>query len=357
VEHRLPAPARTSALDALRLAIVTALDRPPCVVAFSGGRDSSALLALATEVARREQLPLPVAVTLRFRNAPMADESRWQEMVMRHLGVPDWVRLEFDDELDYVGPWSQQVLTRHGVLWPANAYVHLPMLGQASGGSLIDGVDGDSVFDWGYRPAIDLLFLRARPTRPALANLKTLLRPTSARARRLERPAPFVPWLTPSADAEARNRLARDSASEPVSYSHRLAWYLRSRHAQMLLWTTRLLGAETDTLVVRPFLDPLFLGAWGRHTGHFGHGGRTAAMGELFGDVLPSEVIERGDKGMYWHYWGEASRNLARSWDGRGVDDRYVDREALIKAWTTTEYPTPDHRSALLLQSAWLASR
>jgi Asparagine synthase len=357
VEHPLPTTGTRDPLDALRRAVVTALERPPCVVAFSGGRDSSALLALATDVARREGLTSPVAVTLRFRNAPFADESDWQELVVRHIGVEEWVRLEFDDELDLVGPWSQRVLTRHGVLWPANAYVHLPMFEQVPGGSLIDGVDGDSVFAWGYEPAVNLLRLRSRPNRPAVSNLKTMVLPAAARARRLRPPASFLPWLTRSAEVEARNRIAEDSASEPVSYQRRLRWYLGSRHAQMLLWTTGLLAAETDTLVVRPFLDPHFLGAWGRHTGHFGHRGRTAAMGELFGDLLPSEIIGRQDKGMYWHYWGAASRDLARRWNGSGVDDRYVDRQALVEAWASTDYPTPDHRTALLLQSAWLASR
>ena len=133
VEHPLPAAGSTRPGTALRRAIIRALDRPPCLVAFSGGRDSSALLALAVDLARREQLPAPVAVTLRFRHAPEADESHWQELVIRHLDVHDWERLEFDDELDFVGPWAQQVLKRHGVVWPANAYVHLPMLARVSG--------------------------------------------------------------------------------------------------------------------------------------------------------------------------------------------------------------------------------
>ena len=333
-----------------------ALDRPPCLVAFSGGRDSSALLAVALDVARREQLPAPVPITLRFRHAPRADESHWQELVVRHLGVEDWVRLEFDDELDFVGPWSQRALKCHGVLWPANAYVHLPMLERASGGSLVDGVDGDSVFAWGYRPAVDLLCLRAPPTRSALSNLCTMLLPAPARTLRVKPSAPAVPWLTPAADAETRHLIAKDSASEPVSYPRRLGWYLRSRHAQMLLWATHLLAEETGTLVVRPFLDPLFLAAWGRQTGHLGFRGRTEAMSELFGDLLPTTIIERADKGMYWHYWGEASRHMARTWGGDGVDERYVDPQALVEAWASTVYPTPDHRSALLLQTVWLAN-
>jgi hypothetical protein len=332
-----------------------ALERPPCLVAFSGGRDSSALLALAVDVARREQLAPPVPITLRFRHAPAADESHWQELVVRHLGLHDWQRLEFDDELDFVGPWSQRALNRHGVLWPANGYVHLPMFAYAPGGSLVDGVDGDSVFAWGYGPAVDLLFLRTRPTRPALSNLRTMLLPVRARSSRLELQTPVVPWLTPEAEAETRRRIAKDSASEPVSYARRLAWYLGSRHAQMLLSTTSLLAEGTNTLVVRPFLDGLFLSAWGQQIGRTGFRGRTVAMKELFGDLLPIAIIERADKGMYWHYWGQASRHVARAWQGgAGVDERYVDTQALAETWASTDHPTPDHRSALLLQTVWL---
>ena len=183
-----------------------------------------------------------------------------------------------------------------------------------------------------------------------------MLLPKPVRARRLRPRRPIVPWLTYAADTEARRQFASDSASEPMSYARKLGWYLASRHAQMLLWTTRLLAEETGTLVVRPFLDPLFLAAWAKHAGDFGFRGRTAAMTYLFGDLLPRAVVERADKGVYWHYWGDASRYVARMWRGEGVDVRYVDREGLAKAWASTEYPTPDHRSALLLQSAWLAS-
>ena len=203
------------------------------------------------------------------------------------------------------------------------------------------------MFAWGYRPAVDVLFLREQPTRPGLSNLCTMLLPVPVRKSRLKPPAPVVPWLTAEAVADARRRIAKDSASEPVSYARRLAWYLGSRHAQMLLWTTSLLAEETSTLVVRPFLDALFLAAWGRQTGHLGFRGRTAAMNELFGDLLPAAIIERADKGMYWHYWGQASRQMARTWQGGGVDGRYVDPQALGEAWASTQYPTPDHRSAL----------
>src|SRR3954463_11820790 len=48
-------PAR-SPQDAMAAALGAALARPPCLISFSGGRDSSAMLAMAANIARREGL-------------------------------------------------------------------------------------------------------------------------------------------------------------------------------------------------------------------------------------------------------------------------------------------------------------
>src|SRR5947209_20309061 len=70
-----------AALEAL---IRPALMSPPCVVGFSGGRDSSALLACALDLARREGLPEPIPITLDF-GTPRTDEREWQELVVAHV--------------------------------------------------------------------------------------------------------------------------------------------------------------------------------------------------------------------------------------------------------------------------------
>ncbi len=54
--------------------------RSPCVVAFFGGRDLSAILCVATHVARREGLSDPVPETHDFAGCGPSDEStgrRW----------------------------------------------------------------------------------------------------------------------------------------------------------------------------------------------------------------------------------------------------------------------------------------
>ena len=74
---------RAAAIDAV---LTEALQRTPCLLSFSGGRDSSALLAAAVAVARREGLDLPVPATLVFPQSEDSNEDEWQALVLRHLG-------------------------------------------------------------------------------------------------------------------------------------------------------------------------------------------------------------------------------------------------------------------------------
>ena len=68
-------PTPRAALDEI---LVQELSQPPCLVSFSGGRDSSVLVAAALDVARRRGLPEPVSFTLRYPGAADAEESVWQ---------------------------------------------------------------------------------------------------------------------------------------------------------------------------------------------------------------------------------------------------------------------------------------
>ena len=144
----LPAPAA-----GLEQAILPALQRSPCLVSFSGGRDSSAVLAAAAAIARREGLPAPVPATLRAPGAAESDEAAWQEKVIAHVGIEDWVRLEVHDELDVIGPHAARVLRAHGLLWPCNVHFHLPLFELARGGSLLTGIGGDELFSAAATPS------------------------------------------------------------------------------------------------------------------------------------------------------------------------------------------------------------
>ena len=39
-----------------------------------------------------------------------------------------------------VGPIAQRVLRRHGILWPTNVHVQVPLLEAARGGTLFTGI-------------------------------------------------------------------------------------------------------------------------------------------------------------------------------------------------------------------------
>ncbi|HYA10027.1 MAG TPA: asparagine synthase-related protein, partial [Gaiellaceae bacterium] len=97
-----PSEARVEPLAAFQAVVRAALERPPCLVSFSGGRDSSAVLAVAADVARRDGLPLPIPATALFPGSAESDESDWQEQVVRGLGLDDWLRVDVDDGFDCV---------------------------------------------------------------------------------------------------------------------------------------------------------------------------------------------------------------------------------------------------------------
>ena len=146
-KHPAPGTCQGSSLaEALATTILPALQRPPCCVSFSGGLDSSVILATAVDLAVRHGLPLPIPITLRFPGVASAMESTWQEQVISHLRLADWVKMDFTSELDALGPIAGPALRRFGVLTPPNWYADQPMIQAAAGGSLLTGIGGDEIF-------------------------------------------------------------------------------------------------------------------------------------------------------------------------------------------------------------------
>ena len=75
-------------------------------------------------------------------------------------------------------------------------------------------------------------------------------------------------------------------------------------------------------------------------------------MQAIAGGVLPDEILDRQTKASFdGAYFGSASRGFAERWSGGGVDLELVDPDVLRQEWLE---PTPDFRSALPLQLAWL---
>ena len=317
---------------ALRAVMLRALQRPPCLVSFSGGRDSSALLSVATQVAREEGLPLPVPATLVFPGSKEANEDEWQTMVLKHLGIVEWVRLEFCDELDAVGPVATVALRRHGLLWPFNAHFHLPIIEQAAGGAVVTGFGGDEIARSSETArAEQVLARRARGHPRDLLVVGLAVSPRSVRAvvqkRRSRAEVAQLPWLTPAGRRAISRALGSSTARMPLGWESLLRrWIWRDRYFRVCVASFAAMGAFHDVEVFHPFVEEGVLDALGHAGGFPGLGTRTDLMGLLFGDLLPDQVIRRASKGQFTDpLWTPTSRQFAREWSGNGVDPDLVD--------------------------------
>lgn len=352
---RCTAQASASPLATLEQLLTVALGQEPCVIAFSGGRDSSALLALAVEIARREGLALPVPVTRRFVGDTDADESQWQELVIRHLGLTAWVRLELHDECDLLGPYATQLLRSHGPYWPPAAHAIIPILEVARGGTVVTGEGGDELF--GLRRVTPLRHLAggSRRRAAALRALPGSVGPRSSRVRwlaqKLGEEAPER-WLTQEAHDEVARQAINQELNEPLS------WRASTRRlADRRSWVhgTATLGEIASGYGVslrHPLLEPVFLNALASRGTLVGPVSRPEAMRALFAHLLPDDVFRRRSKATFnTALFTDRSRDFAGRWTGNGIDRRLVDAEGLRSTWRRSP---PDGRTFALLQSAWL---
>ena len=347
-------------IDALEAAILPALVRAPCFVAFSGGRDSSAVLAVATDLARRHGLPDPVPVTELYPGIPESDESEWQHLVVAHLGLDEWVRLEFGHGNDLLGSDAQASLRRRGLIWPVALHVKTAVLARLGGsGSLLTGEGGDEVLGRrrGYRVSRtwrrDPRSLRPRDLRAAGSALAPLPYRRVRERVRLDRAA-LQPWLSPETRLRHHRLLAADLASERLTTAGSLEWLLTRRAAVMATHNYTRLAADYGVSLHEPLLDATFVRSLAEKAGTWGFVSRTAAMRELFGPLLPDAVLERRTKAYFNRaFMGEETRAFARSWDGTGVDPQLVDVEVLAAEWAAE---VPSAMSTPLLHAAWLSS-
>jgi asparagine synthase (glutamine-hydrolysing) len=347
-----------TARDALEQAVTVALRRPPCGVAFSGGRDSSLILAVATHVARRDGFPDPVPITKVFPHAPATDETEWQELVVRHLRLNDWQRVVLDDELDLVGPLAATHLLRHGVLWPPTIHADVPIIERVTGGSLLDGEGGDEVLGVAQHriaPMTNLLrnprHLRRSSVRAAVAALA----PANTRAARLEQQVTTasMPWIRPPLLSELSRRFHEGARTEPLSFASSVRMVPRRRSFALLAHNQRLLAEDADVVFVSPLLDQDVVEMLAREGGWLGRGDRTAALRALASDLLPDAVLSRTTKAEFGGaFWAGHARGFAERWTGDGVDGSLVDPDALKRLWCSDDHHA---LTSALLQQAWLA--
>ena len=300
----------TSPLEALEEAVLPALSRPPCLVSFSGDPWSAVLLAVAVRLARREGLELPVPATNRFARG--RDDEGFQERVVVHLGLTQWARFEFEDELDIVGPVAMRMLRNHGLTAPFDVHFHMPVIEEASGGSLVTSIGAAEAFGAREEPIL-------------------------------------VPWLRPRARLELWSRKSAELASQPRSWAEHLAWASRLRSVRIAMESLTRIASPLRVEVWHPWFDARFLAA----LGSVRPGQTKSVLQELFGEPLPSHLlIPRRQLVRERACWNRHSRALVETWDGEGVDPTLVDLEPLRAEWSKEQ---PDRRSFLMLQSVALA--
>jgi asparagine synthase (glutamine-hydrolysing) len=349
-----------SARRALERVVLDAVRRAPCGVAFSGGRDSSLVLAVATHVARREGLPDPVPVSRVFPDVAESEEQTWQETVVRHLGLDDWHRITIRDELDVVGPIATPIVRQHGVLWPPTLAGDVPLVEVVRGGSMMDGEGGDEVLgSAAHRISPLARVLRApRPVRRRrLQKAVGALAPSPVRGRlvrRRWRDRP-VPWLRDAIRVALVDELVADAARQPLSFEASVQLVPRRRTQVLGAQNRDVLCVPYDVRFTSPLLHPDVVHARAREGGFLGSGERTDVLRRLASDLLPDDVLARTSKATFTRcYIADHARRFAERWDGTGVDVELVDPEALRRAWLAD---TPNATTAALLQAAWLAGQ
>lgn len=327
------------------------LQRSPCFVAFSGGRDSSAVLAVADDVARREGLSRPIPVVMDYPSYPAAQETQWQELVLNHLGLQA-VRLDGSATSDLLGENARETLQSLGPVWPVTAHDRTPLLELARGGSLLTGEGGDEVLGpQRITPLVGTWRRRPRPSRQVLSALAFAVAPRPVRRIIVRGQSEHNQWMRRPAARKFVQQVSADEADEPLRWAAAVLRQGRSRAGVLGLQTLDILSAQYDVHQLHPFLDQRFLSAFAAEGSPRGFVSRTEAMTHLFADVLPAAVLGRTSKATFNEaVMGLSAKAFAQDWDGTGVPLDLVDPVALRDEWLSE---TPSAASMPLLQHAW----
>jgi asparagine synthase (glutamine-hydrolysing) len=331
----------------------------PTYVSFSGGRDSSAVLAVAVDMARSNGLGMPIPITNRYPGVGAASENEWQEKVVRHLGLSEWVKVASGPDDDILGESARRSLLRFGPLWPPTLHLKGRLLQIARGGTVVTGEGGDAIL--GPRrisPLAGLLHRRVYPRRRAIRRAAESVAPLLLRRRFVQRDIRTDarrPWLTPRTRDALSKMLVSDALSEPLNWSRSVQNLPQARSVAIGLRNLKSLADIHGVMYVHPFHDVRFVRAWAAQGGVLGFPGRTAAMQALFGDLLPAEILSRDTKATFGAaYVGGPAREFMRGWAGDGVDTKMVISERLRDELLQ---PEPHAGTLPLLHSIWLRTR
>jgi hypothetical protein len=337
--ERPPAPRRSSLDEFRALVFASAFDRGPCFIPFSGGRESSMWLAMATRHARSHGHDDPVPVTLRYPGLASSEQLALQELVVARLGLADWEVVEPDDNLDLIGPVASGALRETGPFWPPNAYLMAPLLEAAREGVfvLLTGVS-DFFSWWRWAPLAGVLSGHRRPRVQDAALLASIAVPASVRARSLRRQGmPPLSWLRPDAERRALELLTTRRAVVPVGFDRACTTQITHRCFTGAAGTFRALGQALGTRIELPLCAPGVVASLAGAGGRRGFGEQRAFLQRLGGDLLPSEALPRRPApDLTPIFFGEPSKQFASAWTGSGLDESVVDVDKLRGELVTT---------------------
>ncbi len=325
-------------LAALERALIPGLESPPCGVAFSGGRDSSAVLAVASEVARRHGLPEPVPITLRFPGVEHTEETAYQESVVRHVGASDWERLEPGGALDVLGDVATGLTLRHGSLYPGNIHFLVPMLDRVGGGTLLTGLGGDEILSGNEHHAVAAMLAgRRRPTRTALRLVaKRYVAPHRDRGTLAGQLTEHFRWMRPETRAELVGRVLEDETRDRVSAAKQLRrGAYRFRYLHRARADLGRVAADRGVAVDHPLLDAGFVAGLADRVGFVGLPSRTAMMQRFFRGLLPEDVLARTTKARFDDiFWTTETTRVAGALPLEEFAE-FIDVPALLDLWAS----------------------
>ncbi|MCA1841452.1 MAG: hypothetical protein LC723_14205, partial [Actinobacteria bacterium] len=343
-------------VKSLEAEILIKLQSGDCYVSFSGGRDSSTILATGARVAKAHRLRPPVPVTLRFASDPASHESEWQDGLVNSLGLDDWKVIDMEHDLELLGPWAERSIREFGLTFPSNAYLHMPMFEFARGATLMTGLDGDGLFgSWRWRSHSAIRNRQRKPRPREIPGMVHAMMPAGMRAAighvngKMD-----IHWLKEPFRSRLRKQWVDEVSREPSHWARWVEWFAGRRYLTLATSSLQRLASLSDTRVVHPFLSQRFLSSIAAKAAPGGFGNRTEAMKMLFGGVVPDEILERSSKARFVSsLWGPKTRQFIQDWDGSGIDVAVIDEQALREEWANTE---PNFATSLLVQQAWLAS-
>ncbi|SEB84364.1 asparagine synthase (glutamine-hydrolysing) [Paramicrobacterium humi] len=347
----IPAPRAESPRKALERTVANVIADSPVYVLFSGGRDSSAVLALAIRMARLTGAADPLPVTIQHVNAPLSDEAEWQEIVLKHLGVKERLVLTFNGEQSLLGNAATTSLREFGLLWPPSLQVQRAVYSKLAPGTVLTGEGGDLIID---QRRITSLATAMRRTwiRTSLREAKSLVGDSFRKAQHIDNLVARSPWLTENGRRRVREEIW--ASREPLRWNNALRVIATSRPALVGRRNFEEVVKAHGHAIVNPFENADFISALEGAGGMLGLGSRTEMMRYLFHDLLPDVVLSRPTKAAFNETrWMEPEREFAEHWSGKGVDHDSIDAGALQQEWLKAR---PSTLSGLSLHAAWLAA-